>query len=105
MINTEINKLIESKRENILFLCRQYHIVSIYVFGSVIRNDFRRESDIDLLVEFDKDFIPGYFTFMKIQKEFSILLEREVDLNTKEDLHDFFKEQIQKEAEVIYVAA
>jgi uncharacterized protein len=105
LINPEIQIKLTSKKEEIISLCLKYHIVSVHVFGSVIRNDFRKESDIDLLVEFDKEFIPGFFTFMKIQKEFSALFERQVDLNTKDDLHDYFRERVQKEAEKIYVAA
>ncbi|MCB1179612.1 MAG: nucleotidyltransferase domain-containing protein [Leptospiraceae bacterium] len=105
MIIQEIQNIIYKKQDEIQILCQKYHIESLRIFGSAIRKDFTMNSDIDLLVEFKKEKIPGFIGFIKIQNEISKIFERHVDLNTPEDLHDFFKEKVNKEAERIYVAA
>ena len=79
MITQEIQSLLIDKKENLITICKKYHIRSVRVFGSAIRSDFGNESDIDLLVEFEKEFTPGFFVFMKIQKELSLLGWRKYD--------------------------
>lgn len=105
MIAPKIHSALVNKKEDLIAICKKYHIRSVRVFGSAVRSDFKNDSDIDLLVEFEKEFMPGFFIFMKIQKELSSLFERQVDLNTNDDLHEYFKDRVEKEAENIYVAA
>ncbi len=74
------------------------------VFGSALRSDFGTDSDIDLLVEFDPDRIPGLLGISGMELELSDLLDgRKVDLRTPEDLSRYFRAAVLAEAEVQYV--
>lgn len=74
------------------------------MFGSVLRPDFRADSDVDILVEFEPGHTPG-LAFFRMQQELSELLGREVDLNTPACLSRYFRDEVLGEAEVLYVAA
>src|SRR3546814_9501634 len=65
--------------------CRRYHIRKLALFGSVLRDDFGPGSDVDVLVEFQRDRVPG-FGFFEMEAELSRILGRKVDLNTPEFL-------------------
>lgn len=81
--------------------CRRHHIRKLSLFGSVLRNDFGPDSDIDVLVEFDPAFTPG-FEFFSMQSELSHLLGRQVDLNTPRSLSDTFRDEVMEQAQVCY---
>lgn len=81
--------------------CRRHHIRRLALFGSVLREDFRPHSDIDVLVEFEPDHIPG-LAFFAMQDELSQILGRQVDLNTPHFISPDFRDQVRQEAEVIY---
>jgi uncharacterized protein len=74
------------------------------IFGSALRSDFRSESDLDVLVEFEPDHIPG-LAFFGMQAELSATFGRPVDLNTPQFLSQYFRRQVQREAQVIYEQA
>lgn len=85
--------------------CKKNHIRKLSLFGSVLRNDFRQESDIDVLVEFEKNGIPGLLGISKLERELSqIFGGRKVDLRTPEDLSKYFRQQVLSTAEVQYAA-
>ncbi len=84
--------------------CRRNHIRRLALFGSVIRDDFTLESDVDVLVEFEPGKTPGY-AFFGLEDELSELLGRKVDLNTPQDLSKYFRDEVLAEAESLYVAA
>ncbi|MBI4202934.1 MAG: nucleotidyltransferase family protein [Chloroflexi bacterium] len=84
--------------------CRRHHIRKLALFGSVLREDFRPDSDIDVLVEFEAGHTPG-LAFFSMQDELSELLGRKVDLNTPQFLSPYFRQQVLDEAETYYVAA
>lgn len=89
--------------EQIAEFCRRHHIRKLALFGSVLREDFRPESDVDVLVEFEPDHIPGLIRFSGMEIELSeILAGRKVDLNTPKFLSSYFRDQILAEAEVQY---
>jgi hypothetical protein len=68
-------------------------------------SDFRPDSDVDLLVEFEPDAIPGLFGMARLERELSALFGgRKVDLRTPEDLSRYFRQQVLDEAEVLYEA-
>lgn len=90
-------------KDKIAEFCRKHHIKKLAIFGSVLRPDFREDSDIDVLVEFDPDHIPG-LAFFSMQDELSEILGRKVDLNTPNFLSKYFREKVLQEAEVQYVA-
>jgi hypothetical protein len=81
--------------------CRNNHIRKLALFGSVLRDDFRDDSDIDVLVEFEPGHVPG-LAFIRMERELSQLLARKVDLNTPSFLSRFFRDQVLSEAEVLY---
>ena len=88
-------------KEKIADFCRRHHIHRLAFFGSVLRDDFGPKSDVDVLVEFDPDHIPG-LSFFRIEDELSQVLGRKVDLNTPQSLSRYFRNQVLAEAEVQY---
>ena len=84
--------------------CKRHHIARLALFGSVIRDDFRPESDIDVLVEFQPGVRVG-LAFIRMQDELSAVLGRTVDLHTPASLSKYFRDQVLREAEPLYVAA
>ena len=84
--------------------CRRYHIRKLAFFGSILRDAFRPGSDVDVLVEFEPGHTPG-LAFFAMEAELSRILGRKVDLNTPQWLSGYFREEVQAEAEVAYVAA
>ena len=91
-------------KQQIALFCRERHIRRLAIFGSALRSDFRPDSDIDLLVEFEPDHIPGLFGITRMERELSALCGgRKVDLRTPEDLSRYFRQRVLEEAEVQYV--
>jgi len=84
--------------------CRRHHIRKLSLFGSVVREDFGPESDVDVLVEFEPGHTPG-LAFFAMQRELSEFLGRRVDLNTPECLSPYYRHEVLAEAEVRYVEA
>ena len=81
--------------------CQDNSIRKFSLFGSVLRDDFTNESDVDILVEFEKGKTPG-LAIITMQDELSKIINRQVDLRTPEDLSRYFREQVLAEAMVIY---
>lgn len=84
--------------------CRRKYIRRLALFGSVLRDDFSPDSDVDVLVEFEPGHVPG-LAFFGMQRELSEILGRKVDLNTSQDLSPYFRDEVLEEAEVLYDAA
>ena len=95
------NGIIISK-EKIDEFCRRHEIRKLSLFGSVLRGDFRVDSDIDVLVEFDSKHAIGLIHLARIERELSQLLGRKVDMRTAEDLSRYFREEVLQSAEVQY---
>jgi uncharacterized protein len=80
--------IIEQHKEALIALCKKHHVKSLFVFGSVLRNDFKEDSDVDFSVLFDKSvlgnseyYVDNYFDFIEnLEKE----LSRHVDLVSEE---------------------
>jgi uncharacterized protein len=89
-------------KEKIAEFCRRHHIRKLALFGSVLRDDFRPDSDVDVLVEFEPGKTPG-LAFFAMQDELSELLGRPVDLNTPAWLSRYFRNNVLAEAEPMYV--
>lgn len=85
--------------------CRRNRVRKLSLFGSVLRDDFGPESDVDVLVELEADARIGLIGFAGIELELSGLLGRRVDLNTPASLSPYFRDRVQAEAEVLYAAA
>ena len=98
-----MNKHIVLPKEQIAEFCRHRHIRRLAVFGSALRSDFNEASDIDILVEFEPEHIPGLFGMARMERDLSALLGgRKVDLRTPEDLSRYFRQEVLNEAEVQY---
>ena len=94
---------IELDKAQISSFCQLNGIRSLAVYGSALRSDFRPDSDIDLLVEFDPEHTPGLFGLARMERELSTMLGgRKVDLRTPEDLSRYFRQRVLEEAEVQY---
>ena len=94
---------ISVEREGLADLCRRHHISKLAFFGSVLRDDFAPESDVDVLVEFEPG-RPVGLRFIRIQDELSELLGgREVDLVTPKFLNHRIRDRVLADAEVQYV--
>ena len=90
-------------RERIAAVCRRYHIRTLALFGSVLREDFSADSDVDVLVEFEPGKTPGYFTLARIARELSPLLGgREVDIRTPLGLSPYFRDEVVNSAYPVY---
>lgn len=91
--------------EVITDFCRRHHIRKLSLFGSVLRDDFRPDSDVDVLVEFEPGGTPDLFEYVGMEMELSELLGRKVDLLTVGFLSPYFRDQVLREARPIHVAA
>ena len=81
--------------------CSRHHVVRLALFGSVLRSDFRKNSDVDVLIEFDREHTPGFLGLARMERELSSMLgDRKVDLRTPEDLSRYFRETVVKTAQV-----
>ena len=87
--------------EKIAEICSRWGIRRLALFRSVLRDDFRSDSDVDILVEFKPGMTPG-FAFITIQDELSSAIGRGVDLNTYNSLSEYFRDRVMEEAEMIY---
>lgn len=76
--------------------CKRNHIRKLSLFGSILRDDFSSDSDVDILVEFDPDHVPGY-AIIRMQDELKKIFKgREVDLLTPKSLHPLIRKNIEK---------
>ena len=82
--------------------CRRHHIRKLALFGSVLRADFRPDSDIDVLVEFESGHIPGFIGLAGLELELSELFGRKVDMNTPQFFSRPLRDRVLAEAEVHY---
>jgi predicted nucleotidyltransferase len=90
-------------QEALAAFCRRNHIRKLSLFGSVLTDRFRPDSDVDVLVEFEPGTRTG-FLFFELQEQLSELLDRRVDLNTKGFLGPRIYPQVERESEVLYTA-
>jgi hypothetical protein len=84
--------------------CRRRGIRKLALFGSILRDDFGSESDIDILVEFDPAKTPTLLGIADMELELSAMLGRKVDLRTPEDLSIYFRDAVTRTARVQYAA-
>jgi uncharacterized protein len=97
------NREMQPSRERIAEFCQRHHIRKLALFGSVLREGFRADSDVDVLVEFEPGRVPGFFRLFDLEEELSQLFGgRKVDLRTPEDLSRYFRDEVVAQAEVQY---
>jgi len=93
---------LEMPHKRIADFCRRHHIRKLSLFGSILRQDFRSDSDIDVLVEFESGHVPGLIRLAGMENELGQILGRKVDLRTPEDLSRYFRQDVLASAEVQY---
>lgn len=91
-------------RDCIVDFCRRHHIRRLALFGSVLRDDFGPDSDVDVLVEFEPGHTPG-LAFFGMQDELAAIIGRRVDLCTPGCLKPRVRERILRSSQDFYVAA
>lgn len=90
-------------RTKIAEFCRKYHICKLSLFGSVLRSDFRVDSDIDVLVEFEHGHSTGFFGLARMERELSDIFDgKKVDIRTPYELSRYFKNDVISQAVVQY---
>ena len=84
--------------------CRRNHIRRLSVFGSALHDDFRPDSDVDVLVEFEPDAEIGFMALARMRRELSLLVGRPVDLVPASGLKPLIRDRVLASAEVVYAA-
>ena len=98
-----MTKNISIHKDRIADFCRRHRIRRLALFGSVLRDDFGPESDVDVLVEFEPDTTVGLFKLYDLEQELSRLLGgRRVEMNTPGSLSKYFRDRVLSEAEALY---
>ncbi|MHB8798996.1 MAG: nucleotidyltransferase family protein [Thermoanaerobaculia bacterium] len=85
--------------------CRRHRVRRLGLFGSVLRQDFGPESDVDVLVEFEPGGAPGFFELGEMREELSSLVGRPVDLRTPRSISPYFRDRVLREAVLLHDAA
>lgn len=95
----------DTTREKIADFCQKNHIKKFAFFGSILREDFNIESDVDVLVELEPNSLIGLMGMVGMEMELSEMLGRKVDLCTTKELSKYFRDKVIAEAEVLYERA
>jgi len=96
---------VEIPQQAIAQFCLRHHISRLSLFGSILRDDFSPDSDIDVLVQFEPGCVPGVLRMAGLEIELSDILGRKADLRTVAELSRHFRREVLKEAQAQYVAA
>jgi len=94
---------IKISHDKIAEFCRENHIRKLSFFGSVLREDFGRDSDVDVLVEFEEGAGPGFFGLARMEHELSELLGKKADIRTPHELSKYFRAEVLSSAVEEYV--
>lgn len=89
--------------DQITAFCQQHPIQKLSLFGSILREDFKLESDVDLLVEFIPNSKISYFDLAGMEIELTRIIGRKVDLRTPNELSQYFRQNVLDAAQLIYV--
>jgi len=101
-----MSSLLDQHLPGIQRLCRDHHVKTLHAFGSVLRSDFNPDSDIDLLVVFDRSNGKSAFVqYFEFKEELESMLGRNVDLISYDSIQNpFFKRQIEETKQAVYAA-
>jgi uncharacterized protein len=97
-----LNKHVELPLEAIIAFCKRHPIKKLSLFGSVLRDDFGPDSDVDVLVEFEMGASIGYFELADMKFELEDVIGREVDLLTPDALSQYFRQKVLDTAVALY---
>jgi hypothetical protein len=90
--------------QKLIDYCRKHHVINLRIFGSSLGKEFRSDSDVDILVEFEPGFRAGLLYLSGMELELSEIFGRKVDLRTPNDLSRYFRTEVLKAAEILYAA-
>ena len=94
--------------DTISAFCKRWEVKELSLFGSVLRDDFGPDSDVDVLVRFESEHTPGLFGIVRMERELSELLGRQVDLITRgavDNSRNYIRRKaILESARVVYAA-
>jgi hypothetical protein len=93
---------VEIPRAEIERFCVRNHIRKLSLFGSILTERLRPESDVDVLIEFDEGCTPGFLGLARMERELTGILGRKVDLRTPQDLSRYFRRQVEAGAVLQY---
>jgi predicted nucleotidyltransferase len=88
--------------EAIEVFCLRYGVSRLSLFGSVLREDFTPNSDVDVLVEFKPECVPGFWELVEMEDCLTQQFRRQVDLRTPAELSEYFRDRVLLEALQIY---
>ena len=96
---------LEFPTERVAAFCKKWKVSELSIFGSALRDDFRRDSDVDVLVDFEKDVPWSLYDWVDMIDELKAIFGREVDLVDKSAITNPFRRQsILASREVVYAA-
>lgn len=85
---------IQIDRDRVADFCREHDIRKLALFGSALTDEFRSESDIDVLVEFEAGRVLGFLGMAGLELELADMLGRKVDLRTAAELSRYFRDSV-----------
>lgn len=91
--------------EAIAALCEEFHVVELSLFGSVLRDDFGPDSNVDVLVVFALDAPVGLFGLAALQRKLAELFARPVDIGEKDSLKRLIRDEVISSSRLVYAAA
>jgi len=94
---------VDIPQDRLADFCRRHHVRRLALFGSILREDFRQDSDVDVLVEFEPGHTPSLFKMAALERELSQIVGRGVDLRTPAELSRYFRDDVIRQSEVQYV--
>ncbi len=97
-----MNHPITMPQDELAAFCRRNHIRKLALFGSVLRDDFWDDSDVDVLVEFEPGHISDLIRFAEMQDDLSAIMGYPVDLNTAGFVSRRFRQKVLNTAQVVY---
>ena len=98
----QIRSDLEIFKDKIAEFCKKNHIRKLSLFGSALRDDFKPDSDVDMLVEFVPEYVPGFITLAGMEIELGEIMGRKVDLRTAQDLSPYFRQEVVESAVIQY---
>ena len=101
---TDLATRLDLPLDEIAALCRRYQVRELSLFGSALRDDFRRDSDLDLLVLFEPEAQVGFMALGRMERELGAIFGRKVDLVPKEGLKPIIRDEVLAAAQVLYAA-
>jgi hypothetical protein len=97
-----MNERLTIPREAIVDFCRANALREFALFGSAIRADFNAESDVDVVIDIQPDTRVGLVALQRMRGELSVLFGRPVDLVTRAGLNRHIRDEVLRQAEVVY---